>query len=326
MYTVDIAESRESFRAAADDSILSAALRAGQSIPYECNSGGCGACKFDLLGGEIQELWPDAPGLTERDKRKGKHLACQCRAISDIEIKLTNRGEFQSLFPPQKFTAETMTKEILSAEMFRLVLNAPAPIQFVPGQYFMITLPELGSRAYSVANPVDGNKLTFIIKSVPGGKISNALAYNLPCTLALDGPYGVTGLTSTDEQQSVFIAGGSGIAPMVSMVTTLINQGYKKPITVFYGSRLEDELTACDRLFPKAGNLQLIKVLSAVDEHSDWRGKTGFIHESISEVLTDFTMSEFYLCGPPPMISAVQKLLMHEKGVAFERIHYDRFF
>jgi Na+-transporting NADH:ubiquinone oxidoreductase subunit NqrF len=70
----------------------------------------------------------------------------------------------------------------------------------------------------------------------------------------------------------------------------------------------------------------LIKVLSAVDEHSDWRGKTGFIHESISEVLTDFTMSEFYLCGPPPMISAVQKLLMHEKGVAFERIHYDRFF
>ena len=314
------------YEADMQDTLLSAALRSEVLFPYECNSGGCGACKFELVSGEVDELWPDAPGLTGRDKRKGKLLACQCRAKSDLKIKITNRCEYKPLYPPQKFVAEVVDKLQLSPEMFRLDLLAERDLNFTPGQYFMVTVPEVGIRAYSASNVVEAGRLSLIIKEVPGGKVSTALANNTYLRLELDGPYGVSGLRQRDGSQSVFIAGGSGIAPMVSMVNTLIGEGYIKPMTVFYGSRLEEELMICDDLFLQAPNLNLIKVLSGKQENNAWQGETGNVHEVIPNYMTEYHDSEFYLCGPPPMITAVQKVLMLENGVSFNRIHFDRFF
>lgn len=329
MFMIRITGNAMPFQADAEDSLLSAALRAEQYIPYECNSGGCGACKFELISGEIEELWSDAPGLSDRDKRKGKYLACQCKAKSDLEVKLSNSGnsaELKRTYPPQRGQAKIIAKEQISTEMFRLTLRTDKPVEFIPGQYFMLKLPGLGSRAYSAASPVNGNELTFIIKTVPGGVVSNALSHNLDARLELDGPYGMSGLKTADEQQSVFIAGGSGLAPMVSMVNTLISTQYSRQITVFYGARLEEELVACDSLFPKAPNLKLVKVLSNSNENIGWNGETGYIHDVIPKYLSDYDKTEFYLCGPPPMITAVQKLLMLDNGVKFEHIHFDRFF
>jgi toluene monooxygenase electron transfer component len=314
------------FQSASDDTILSAALRADLAFPYECNSGGCGACKIELLEGEVNNLWPEAPGLSDRERRKGRLLACQCRAQSDLKVKVVNRAEGRALYPPSRFLAHVVSKRFLSEEMFELQLEAEREVIFSPGQYFMVELPELGARAYSAANPVDGNKLTLVIKAVPGGKVSCALAHDTIEMLQLDGPYGVSVLSTTDEQRSVFIAGGSGIAPMVSMVNTLITQGYEKPITVFYGSRLEAELNAAQTLFSSAENFKLVNVLSNQTDDSGWSGATGFVHEVIPTYLESFQGAEFYLCGPPPMISAVQKLLMLENRVPFESIHFDRFF
>lgn len=314
------------FKSASDDTLLSAALRAELAFPYECNSGGCGACKIEVLEGEVNNLWPDAPGLSDRERRKGRLLACQCKAQSDLKIKVINRAEGRSLYPPKRFATRVVSKRFLSDEMFELRLEADQEVVFSPGQYFMVELPELGARAYSAANPVDGNTITLIIKEVPGGKVSCTLAHDTIETLQVDGPYGLSVLTTADEQQSVFIAGGSGIAPMVSMVNTLIAQGYTKPITVFYGSRLEAELDAAETLFSRAENLKLVNVLSNVDKNSAWQGATGYIHEAIPKYLESFLGTEFYLCGPPPMINAVQKLLMIENKVPFESIHFDRFF
>ncbi|MBT00446.1 MAG: oxidoreductase [Oceanospirillaceae bacterium] len=314
------------FQSASDDTILSAALRAELAFPYECNSGGCGACKIELLEGEVNNLWPEAPGLSDRERRKGRLLACQCRAQSDLKIKVVNRAEGRALYPPSRFLAHVVSKRFLSEEMFELQLEAEREVIFSPGQYFMVELPELGARAYSAANPVDGNKLTLVIKAVPGGKVSCALAHDRVETLQLDGPYGLSVLTTADEQQSVFIAGGSGIAPMLSMANTLISEGYEHPIKVFYGSRLKAELEMAESLFLSADNLKLINVLSNLDHNTRWQGKTGYLHDVIPIYLECFQNTEFYLCGPPPMISAVQKLLMIENGVPFESIHFDRFF
>lgn len=75
------------------DTLLRAALRAGVGLSYECNSGGCGGCKFELLEGEVETLWADAPGLNERDRRRGRHLACQCRAKGPATIKASTAKE-----------------------------------------------------------------------------------------------------------------------------------------------------------------------------------------------------------------------------------------
>ena len=112
------------FQSASDDTILSAALRAELAFPYECNSGGCGACKIELLEGEVNNLWPEAPGLSDRERRKGRLLACQCRAQSDLKIKVVNRAEGRALYPPSRFLAHVVSKRFLSEEMFELQLEA----------------------------------------------------------------------------------------------------------------------------------------------------------------------------------------------------------
>ena len=90
------------FEQLGSDTILRAALRAGLGFPYECNSGGCGSCKFELLDGEVENLWPQAPGLSERDLRKGKLLACQCVAMSDLRIKVRTAPECVPVIAPKR--------------------------------------------------------------------------------------------------------------------------------------------------------------------------------------------------------------------------------
>lgn len=90
------------FEQAPGDTLLRAALRAGVGLSYECNSGGCGGCKFELLAGDVETLWPDAPGLGERDRRRGRHLACQCRALGDVSIKAASGAEYVPLRQPRR--------------------------------------------------------------------------------------------------------------------------------------------------------------------------------------------------------------------------------
>lgn len=326
MYKINYNNIGYSYNNDSKDTLLSAALRSEIGFPYECNSGGCGACKFELIEGEVEELWPKAPGLSIRDRRKGKLLACQCKPTSDLEISISNLMIKQPPHKPTNFSAKVIERQFLSEEMFALHLRTDSKASFIPGQFFMVKLAGIGTRAYSAANPVDGNKLTFIIKIVPDGKVSQQLAYSDVVDLNIDGPYGTSGLTLADEEKSVFIAGGSGIAPMLSMVQTLIRQQYEKPIFVFYGSRIEDELIIAKELFGEATNLTLINVLSDSLPGSDWQGETGYIHDVLPKYLDDLTSTEFYLCGPPVMINAMQKLLMVENGVSFSKIHFDRFF
>lgn len=308
------------------DTLLSAALRSEIGFPYECNSGGCGACKFELLEGEVEEVWNKAPGLTSRDRRKGKRLACQCRPKSDLKINIGKRINTLSKYTPQLFQTQVVEKRFVSEEMFLLRLEAEQSIDFIPGQYFMFKIPGVGVRAYSASNRVEGKQVSFLIKMVPGGRVSTYLAEASPDQIQIDGPYGMAVLREGDEEASIFVAGGSGIAPMVSMVNTLIASDYQKPIMIFYGSRLESELIVATDLFPTAPNLQLVNVLSNASPESCWGGEKGFIHEVIPKYITDYSSKEFYLCGPAPMIMATQKLLMIRNGVKFERIHFDRFF
>ena len=87
------------------DTILRAALRAGKGLSYECNSGGCGGCKFELIEGEVETLWPEAPGLSERDRKRGRHLACQCRALGEATIAAGGGPEKSPGMPPNRHRA-----------------------------------------------------------------------------------------------------------------------------------------------------------------------------------------------------------------------------
>ena len=135
------------------DTILRAALRAGLGMAYECNSGGCGSCKFELLDGQVESLWETAPGLTDRDRRKNKHLACQCRALGDVRIKAAFSAEYAPKIKPRRQTAKLVGQRDITHDIreFRFVTDGDA--DFLAGQYAMLELPGVtGSRAYSMSN------------------------------------------------------------------------------------------------------------------------------------------------------------------------------
>lgn len=324
-----------SFTQAAGDSILRAALRAGVGLAYECNSGGCGGCKFELLEGEIENLWPEAPGLSERDKRRNRHLACQCRARGDITIAASSAGEYVPYLSPRRQSAQLAGVREITHDIREFRFVAAQAADFLPGQYAMLDLPGVaGSRAYSLANTPNGQReWHFQIRRVPHGQGTHTLFDRLTVgdEIGLDGPYGVAWLRTDSPRDIVCVAGGSGLAPMLSIARGAVAAGMlgERTLYFFYGARTPRDVCGEDMLRALAGfdeRIRFIPVVSLPGEDGRWSGATGYVHDQLERVLPgSLTAYEFYFAGPPPMTQALQELLMIGHQVPFGQIHFDRF-
>jgi toluene monooxygenase electron transfer component len=314
------------------DTILRAALRAGIGLSYECSSGGCGGCKFELLHGEIETMWPDAPGLTERDRKRGRHLACQCRARGDVTIKAATAPEYVPKIIPARQKARLVGVRNITHDIREFRFEAEQDANFLPGQYAMLDLPGLdASRAYSVSNTANGQReWHFQIRRVPHGRGTHILFDKLAerDEIGLDGPFGVASLRTESPRDIVCMAGGSGLAPMISIARGAVEADQK--LYFIYGARTprdvcgEEMLRALDRYGEK---ILYIPVVSLPGDPGEWGGKTGFVHDAIAGALpAPLPSFEFYFAGPPPMTQALQELLMLGHRVPFEQIHFDRFY
>lgn len=320
----------------AQDTILRAALRSGQGMAYECNSGGCGGCKFELLQGEIETLWPQAPGLSDRDRQRGRHLACQCRAKGPVTIKAQTGTEYVPRVLPQRQQARLLGTRDISSDIREFRFQAEAHAEFLPGQFAMLDLPGLqSSRAYSLSNtPNAAREWHFQIRRVAQGQGTHTLFETLRpgATIGLDGPYGVAYLRTEPARDIVCVAGGSGLAPMVSIARGAAEAGLLKQrkLYFFYGARTPADVCGEDllRALPGFGSsIHYLPVVSQPGDSGAWTGKTGFVHEAVAAALPGaMAQHEFYFAGPPPMTQALQELLMVQHQVPFEQIHFDRFF
>ena len=317
---------------AEEETLLRGALRAGIGFPHDCNVGGCGNCRFDLVDGEMETLWADAPGLTERDRRRGKRLACQSRPKGDCTIRLRPADEYRPVVPPRRREAVLMRREMVTADMAEFTFSTVEPADFVAGQYGLFHPPGVeGVRAYSMSNgPNPDGEWRFVVRRVPGGRGSNAMFDDVRVgdVVALDGPYGHAHFRAEVERDVVLIAGGSGIGPIVSIARAALAATPRRRISVFEGARTRADLAFATLLggsVPAA--IDHVPVLSAEPEGSGWTGARGFVHGEVERVLGErIATSEFYFAGPPPMIEALQDLLVLRRTVPVDRLHYDRFF
>lgn len=318
-----------------EDTVLRAGLRAGIGLSYECNSGGCGACKFDLLHGEVETLWADAPGLGERDRRRGRHLACQCRALGSVTIKAATGREYVPPIHPQRRRAVFTGSSDITHDLREFRFTTDGTADFLPGQYAMLDLPGVeSSRAYSLANtPNERGEWHFQIRRVRQGKGTGILFDSLSPgdEIGLDGPYGVAFLRANSPRDIVCVAGGSGLAPMLSITRGAVEAGLleNRRLHFFYGARTPQDVCGRSMLETLEGFGERIVYYPVVSEPGDmgWEGATGFVHSHLSTALPDtLTSFEFYFAGPPPMTQALQEMLMVDCGVPFEQIHFDRFF
>jgi toluene monooxygenase electron transfer component len=312
-----------------EDSLLRGALRAGAGFPYECGVGGCGNCRFELVSGEMETLWPEAPGLSERERKRGRRLACQSRPLSDCVIRVRCADEYRPPVATRRLQARLVRRREIAPGMAEFVFGAEEPAQFLPGQYAIFHPPGVeGPRAYSMSNlPNAEGEWRFIIRKVPGGRGSGAMfeALREGETIALDAPYGGAFFRPEAERETICVGGGSGIGPVVSVARAALDHG--APVRLIEGARTRGDLCApalFDAATLKALNYQ--PVLSAEPEASDWSGARGFLHQEVERTLPAPEHCEFYFAGPPPMIEAMQDLLIMRWKAPIGRIHYDKFF
>lgn len=336
--TITIEGEETTFEQPQGDTILRAALRAGMGFPYECNSGGCGSCKFEVLEGEVENLWPQAPGLSERDRRKGRLLACQCRASTDSRIKVRMASECVQAITPKRLRARFLAMREITHDIFEFRFASEGRADFLAGQYAMLAIPGVATpRAYSMSNlGNDEGQWHFQIRRVAHGAATDKLFHHLQIgeEIEIDGPYGLAFLRTEVPRDIICVAGGSGLAPMVSIARGAAQSGMlrTRQLHFFYGGRTARDICGESFLRELAGYGERIHFHPVVslphdDSGAHWDGETGFVHESVRRVFGDALPNfEFYFAGPPPMTQTLQEMLMVGYRVPFEQVHFDRFF
>ena len=316
------------FPAGPDESILDAALRQGVALPYGCRNGACGACRGRVLDGRVH--FPEDAGLrglTEREIRAGWTLLCQARASSDVRIAALADGSGPAV---RTLPARVASRKRLADDVMELRLQLPPTerLQYRAGQYVDILLRDGRRRAFSLANcPADDEHLVLHIRHVPGGAFSGHVFESLGerALLRLQGPLGNFHLRTDSDRPAVFLAGGTGFAPIKAIVENALLAPLRREMHLYWGVRTERDLYLPDlpREWEHAHTrLHFVPVLSEPDP--GWNGRTGLVHEAVLADFPDLTGHEVYASGPPPMVKAAREIFP-EHGLDLERLYFDSF-
>ncbi|HEX6444055.1 MAG TPA: 2Fe-2S iron-sulfur cluster binding domain-containing protein [Streptosporangiales bacterium] len=319
-----------------DDTILRAAFAQGVMLMHGCKEGQCASCKSFVLDGDDIELDRYSTfALPEFEKDEGFTLLCRAHAYEDLTIELLNYDEemIRSGLPIQRAEVEVVSKDNVTHDMRHLVVKLiePTAVKFFPGQYVDFTVPgHEATRSFSMANTssLESGQLEFVIKIYPDGLFSEFLDTEVAVgdRLEINGPYGVFTLRDAPGSGLVFVGGGAGIAPILSLLRSMAERGIDRPARFYYGARRRRDLCFGDELTGLAGKLPGFRYVPALSEPDDdeWDGETGLITDVVRRLEPDLSGSDVYVCGPPPMVEAALELLP-ELGVAEKRIFYDKF-
>jgi toluene methyl-monooxygenase electron transfer component len=322
------------FEVRRDASLLQAALAAGLAYPHRCRVGTCGQCKTRLVGGQIRPLADfGLSPLTNAELKQGYVLACQANVRSDLRIEV-QLGHPQGT--ARSVSARVVAWRRVGADVVDVRLGLDEPLRFRAGQY--ATIAPSGSfvrRSYSFYDPppaadlAGADEVGFLVKRLPGGQLSEWLwaADRRGAKLWLDGPYGQLG-DRDDDRDAVCIAGGTGIAPILSIVEDRLNRCAASFIVVL-GVRRAVDLHAIDRLWglrDRAGErLRVVPILSDEPASSPWRGLRGLVTEALTaELCSDYRSRAAFVCGGTAMVDAVERRL-RDLGVPAAQLHSDRF-
>jgi alkene monooxygenase reductase len=313
-------------------SILSAALSRGYFLRYGCKHGGCGTCKVLVTDGDIEDSGSSF-ALTRAERSSGWALACSSQALSDcvIDISTMSLTEDEFLAGDQVRAFETVVGAVAdltpTIRGVTLHLIDPPQMRFTAGQFVNVEVPGSGTfRAFSMANaPSANSEIELVVRIFPGGQFGEYLKHaEKGQVVRVSGPVGSLRVRLS-YRKILMIAGGSGLAPLLSMLTDLAQKNDQRPVTVFFGARVREELYYLDRLkrvcdlCPQA---EFVPVVEDPDEA--WKGETGRVTDAIARRLRSLTGYDAYLCGPPPMVEAARELVIR-LGVREANVYFDAF-
>ncbi len=329
--TIDINTGERALEIEGGQTLLNGLIESKIFIPSACGGrGSCGYCKIAVSAGGGPVLPTETPYLSRSEIRSNVRLACQVKIREDLRVTIP-----EDLLNVQMFSATVGSARVLTHDIkeIRLALNEPGEISQRPGQYVQVQAPSPDGpvfRAYSISSPsYKHGEIEMVVRLVPGG-IGSTYLHNLQPEdpVVLTGPYGEFRLNEDPEVEIICVGGGCGMAPMKNIIHTLYDRWPDRSCWLFFGCRTTADvfyLKEFEELAAKHPNFHVVYALSdPLEPEEQWDGEAGFIHISADKHLEPGVKRQAFLCGPPPMIEAVTRVL-EGKGLRAEDIFYDKF-
>ena len=328
------------------DNLLKALTDSQIPVSYSCLSGRCGTCRCRVISGDVQEAEGvayrhhgdamDGSPTNEADEGARYVLACQSTVHGDCEIELPEVDEVV-VHPARILKATVLAIEPLTHDIKRLVLKPAKPLSFSPGQYATLQFTPAHIRPYSMAGLDADDTLEFHIRRVPGGAVTGYVDEQLKVgdAVRVSGPLGTSYLRTRHDGPMLCVAGGTGLAPVLSIVRGALARGMTNPIEIYVGARSSADVYGLAWLRELASRhdgirLHVVTTLDSTDisDDAEQRFRAGHVTEALA---ADFRGTDAlvgwraYLCGAPPMVDAATRLL-RERGIDSAHIYADAFY
>jgi CDP-4-dehydro-6-deoxyglucose reductase len=283
-------------------------MRQGIGLPYGCRNGACGACKGVLRSGALEYGDYQERALHESEKLAGKALTCCTRPLSDIVFEVRELAGAKDLaIRTLPCRVEKVEKPADDVVILYLKLPAGERLQFLAGQYVDMLMKDGKRRSYSLANaPGDDRFLQLHVRRTPGGTFSRYVFEEMKerAILRFEGPLGTFYLREDSDKPIIFVAGGTGFAPIKAQVEHLLGQGEDRPMVLYWGARARKDLYLPElpaQWAREHPNFSYIPVLSDALPEDRWEGRAGFVHQAVLDDFADLSGYQVYACGAPAM-------------------------
>ena len=314
------------------NTILEAALEQGVNFPHGCKTGNCGACKSEKISGDIEMSPFSEFALEPEEEEKGMILACRSVPWSDCEIRIIDDQLEETLNDFKVINIECVVKKLTKVTddiyILNLKINSEEEFKFKAGQYAELYFGQCKEKHFSMANPPSTNELEFHIKTLDGGEVSDYVKNTLEVgeTIKVKGPFGNAYLRDSHKGPIIAVAGGTGLAPILSIIQSSQDIKMKQPIQVYYGAQSEKDLyfvKQFEEMIQNNKNLSFFPVVMEPSKRKELR--SGLVTDAVIENIKNFDGYKAYLAGPPKMVETAEKILFSH-GIRKVDVHSDAFY
>jgi len=325
-FKTTIQPSNHSFPVKENETVLEAALEHGYSLPYSCRNGACGVCKGKVLQGSVDHGNHQAYALSDAEKANGMALFCCAKPKSDLVIEsheVTTNSEIQVKTLPCR--VQKMEKVAEDVMVLSLKLPANERMQFLAGQYIDILQKDGKPRSFSLANAPHADEfLELHVRNIAGGAFTQHVFNEMKerDIMRIKGPLGTFFLREDSNKPILFIASGTGFAPIKAIIEHALYIGIKRPMHFYWGVRKQSDLYMLDKA--KEWEAQGIKFTPVVSDEA-WSGRMGFVHQAAVEDYADLSGYQVYACGAPVVVEAAHRELTEKCRLPNEEFFSDAF-
>lgn len=334
-HQITVQPSGRAFASQGEETILSAAIRAGVGMPYGCKDGACGSCKCKKLSGSVVHGTHQAKALTPEDEAAGYVLTCCATPQSDVVLE-SRQVTDESAYPVRKMPVRVAALEKMAHDVMQVRLQLPAmeKFRYHAGQYVEFIMRDGARRAYSMATPPHLQEtapgIELHIRHMPGGLFTDHVFASMKEKeiLRIEGPFGSFHLHEDGDKPVILLASGTGFAPIKALILHMQHIGFKRQVTLYWGGRRPQDLYLDGWIREQAAQLSFltyVPVVSDAQPEDAWTGRTGYVHQAVLDDYADLSAHQVYACGAPIVVDSARTAYTRQGGLPEDEFFADAF-